>query len=112
LNRVFENDTLAIYNEQLEGMVNISSIKKENISQFILSLTITMRDHRSQETVQVVYESHLFENNLLVLQENINKDRESYTIPAWDSQRRPHLKSTVTPLKNLVLRDNRNLFLI
>jgi DNA replication and repair protein RecF len=30
----------------------------------------------SQETVQVVYESHLFENNLLVLlQENINKDR-------------------------------------
>jgi DNA replication and repair protein RecF len=74
LNRVFENDTLAIYNEQLEGMVNISSIKKF-ISQY-LSLTTITTITGSQETVQVVYESHLFENNLLVLlQENINKDR-------------------------------------
>jgi DNA replication and repair protein RecF len=63
----FENDTLAIYNEQLDGAVNISSIKKEFISQFI---SLTSPRSGSQETVQVVYESHLFENNLLVLKQH------------------------------------------
>jgi DNA replication and repair protein RecF len=78
LNRVFENDTLSIYNEQLEGYgKSIFEKRKEFISQFI---PIFNYHHHaitgSQETVQLVYESHLFENNLLtLLQENINKDR-------------------------------------
>jgi DNA replication and repair protein RecF len=67
LNRVFENDTLAIYNEQLDGYgKHIFDKRKEFISQFI---PIFNYHHHaitgSQETVQVVYESHLFENNLL-----------------------------------------------
>jgi DNA replication and repair protein RecF len=58
-------------------MENLFSKKKEFIAQFILfSIHITMPYTGSQETVQLVYESHLFENNLLtLLQENINKDR-------------------------------------
>jgi DNA replication and repair protein RecF len=44
LNRVFENDTLAIYNEQLEG-VNISSIKERNsyLNLYLSLTTITTR---------------------------------------------------------------------
>jgi DNA replication and repair protein RecF len=50
--------------------------RKEFISQFIPIFNYHHAITGSQETVQVVYESHLFENNLLVLlQENINKDR-------------------------------------
>jgi hypothetical protein len=80
-------------------MVNISSIKKEFISQFIPIFNYHHHAITGSQEVQVVYESHLFENNLLVLlQENINKDRVlHYT--SGHSQRRPHLKSTVTPLK-------------
>lgn len=78
LNRVFENDTLSIYNEQLNGFgAYIFEKRKEFIAEFI---PIFNTHHHaitgSQETVQLVYESHLFENNLLtLLQENINKDR-------------------------------------
>ena len=78
LNHVFENDTLSIYNEQLNGYGNyIFDKRKEFIEQFI---PIFNKHHQaitgSQETVQLVYESHLFEKDLLtLLQENINKDR-------------------------------------
>ena len=78
LNHVFENDTLSIYNEQLNGFGNyIFEKRKEFIEQFI---PIFNKHHQaitgSQETVQLVYESHLFEKDLLaLLQENINKDR-------------------------------------
>lgn len=78
LNRVFENDTLSIYNEQLDGYGKfIFEKRKEFIAQFI---PIFNSHHHaitgSQETVQLVYESHLFDKNLLtLLQENINKDR-------------------------------------
>ena len=78
LNHVFDTDTLSIYNEQLNGFGDsIFEKRKEFIEQFI---PIFNRHHQaitgSQETVQLVYESHLFENNLLILlQENINKDR-------------------------------------
>ena len=78
LNYVFETDTLSIYNEQLDAFWKyIFEKRKEFIEQFI---PIFNHHHQaitgSQETVQLVYESHLFENDLLtLLQENINKDR-------------------------------------
>src|SRR3970282_2492019 len=78
LNYFFDNDTLSIYNEQLATFGKyIFEKRKEFIEQFI---PIFNTHHQaitgSQETVQLVYESHLFENNLLtLLAENINKDR-------------------------------------
>lgn len=78
LNHVFENDTLSIYNEQLNGYAKtIFEKRKEFISQFI---PIFNTHHQaitgSQETVQLVYQSHLFDNDLLtLLEQNINKDR-------------------------------------
>ena len=78
LNRVFENDTLAIYNEQLDGLgQHIFEKRKEFITDF---LPIFNKYHQiitdSSETVQLVYESHLSEKTTLqLLEENINKDR-------------------------------------
>jgi DNA replication and repair protein RecF len=78
LNHLFENDTLSIYNEQLNTYATtIFKKRKEFIDQFI---PIFNQHHQSitgsQETVQLVYQSHLFENNLTtLLEENINKDR-------------------------------------
>jgi DNA replication and repair protein RecF len=78
LNHVFETDTLSIYNEQLNGFGNyIFEKRKQFIEAFV---PVFNRHHEAitggQETVQLVYESHLFENNLLqLLQDNINKDR-------------------------------------
>ncbi|WP_026713410.1 DNA replication/repair protein RecF [Flavobacterium daejeonense] len=78
LNHVFDNDTLSIYNEQLNEFGQyIFEKRKAFIAEFI---PIFSKHHHtitdSQESVQLVYESHLFENNLLnLLQENINKDR-------------------------------------
>ena len=78
LNHVFDNDTLTIYNEQLNGFAHyIFEKRKSFIETFI---PIFNAHHQaitgSQETVQLVYESHLFENDLVtLLQENLNKDR-------------------------------------
>jgi DNA replication and repair protein RecF len=78
LNHVFDNDTLSIYNEQLSGFAqSIFEKRKSFIQEFI---PIFNKHHQaitdSQETVQLVYESHLFDNDLAtLLQENINKDR-------------------------------------
>jgi DNA replication and repair protein RecF len=78
LNHVFDNDTLSIYNEQLnEFAQSIFEKRKSFIAEFI---PIFNKHHQaitdSQETVQLVYESHLFENDLLtLLQENLSKDK-------------------------------------
>ncbi|PWA07221.1 DNA replication/repair protein RecF [Flavobacterium psychrotolerans] len=78
LNHVFENDTLSIYNEQLNGLGHrIFEKRKQFLEDFI---PIFNQHHQaitgSEETVQLVYESQLYEKNLLtLLQENINKDR-------------------------------------
>jgi DNA replication and repair protein RecF len=112
LNRVFENDTLAIYNEQLDGYgKHIFDKRKEFISQFIPIFNHHHAITGSQETVQVVYESHLFENNLLVLlQENINKDRVLHYTSVGTHKDDLSFEIDGHPIKNLVLRDNRNLF--
>jgi DNA replication and repair protein RecF len=78
LNHVFDNDTLSIYNEQLnEFAQSIFEKRKSFIEEFI---PIFNKHHQaitdSQETVQLVYESHLFGNDLLtLLQENLPKDK-------------------------------------
>ncbi|MFH7018097.1 DNA replication/repair protein RecF [Flavobacterium sp. FlaQc-47] len=78
LNHVFDNDTLSIYNEQLNSYgKSIFEKRKDFLEQFI---PIFNEHHKtitgSEETVQLVYESNLFEKDLLtLLQENINRDR-------------------------------------
>ncbi|MBC7607858.1 MAG: DNA replication and repair protein RecF [Burkholderiales bacterium] len=78
LNHVFENDTLSIYNEQLSGLGHaIFEKRKDFLADFI---PIFNQHHQaitgSQETVQLVYESQLSAHSLLLLlQENISKDR-------------------------------------
>ncbi len=78
VNRVFETDTLSIYNEQLNALGHtIFEKRKHFINDFI---PIFNKHHQSitgsEETVQLVYESSLHENNFLnLLEENINKDR-------------------------------------
>ena len=78
LNHVFENDTLSIYNEQLNQLgQSIFEKRKEFLNDFI---PIFNQHHQeitsSNETVQLVYESHLFENNTkTLLEENLAKDR-------------------------------------
>jgi DNA replication and repair protein RecF len=78
LNHTFDKDTLSIYNEQLHDFGQyIFEKRKAFIADFI---PIFNTHHHaitdSQETVQLVYQSHLFEKDLLtLLQENTNKDR-------------------------------------
>ena len=78
LNQVFETDTLSIYNQQLDELGKIIFEKrKEFLADFV---PIFNKHHQtitgSAETVQLVYESQLFEKDLLqLLQESINKDR-------------------------------------
>ncbi len=78
LNHVFENDTLSIYNEQLNQLgQSIFEKRKQFLNDFI---PIFNYHHQvitsSNETVQLVYESHLFDNDTkTLLEENLSKDR-------------------------------------
>ncbi|MGL2966262.1 DNA replication/repair protein RecF [Flavobacterium sp. XGLA_31] len=78
LNHVFEKDTLSIYNEQLDALgQSIFEKRKQFLTDFI---PIFNQYHQqitnSAETVQLVYQSDLFEKNTLtLLEENISKDR-------------------------------------
>lgn len=78
LNHTFDSETLSIYNQQLDGLgKSIFEKRKEFITAF---LPIFNKHHKtitgSEETVQLVYESHLFDNNLLsLLEESLIKDR-------------------------------------
>jgi DNA replication and repair protein RecF len=78
LNQVFETDTLSIYNQQL---VELGKIIFEKRKEFLADFVPIFNKHHqtitgSAETVQLVYESQLFEKDLLqLLQESINKDR-------------------------------------
>lgn len=78
LNHVFENETLLIYNEQLNELGQLIFEKRTSfLSDFI---PIFNKHHQaitdSAETVQLVYQSSLAEKNLLaLLAENITKDR-------------------------------------
>ncbi|MCF6128933.1 DNA replication and repair protein RecF [Flavobacterium sp. AS60] len=78
LNHVFETDTLSIYNEQLNTLGQfIFEKRKKFLADFIPIFNNYHRDiTNSAETVQLVYQSDLFEKDTLtLLEENINKDR-------------------------------------
>lgn len=78
LNHVFEKDTLSIYNEQLHDLGNVIFEKRQKfLAEFI---PIFNKYHQavtdSAETVQLVYQSDLFEKDTLaLLEENLSKDR-------------------------------------
>ena len=78
LNHVFETDTLSIYNEQLNTLGQfIFEKRKKFLTDFI---PIFNKYHfeiaNAAETVQLVYQSDLFEKDTLtLLEENISKDR-------------------------------------
>jgi DNA replication and repair protein RecF len=78
LNHVFETDTLSIYNEQLDALgQSIFEKRRQFIEEF---LPFFNKHHHaitgSEETVQLVYESHLFEGSTLtLLEQNLAKDR-------------------------------------
>ena len=78
LNHVFEIDTLSIYNEQLNTLGEFIFEKRKKF--LIDFIPIFNNYHReitnSAETVQLVYQSNLFEKDTLtLLEENISKDR-------------------------------------
>ena len=78
LNHVFENDTLSIYNEQLNSLgESIFEKRKKFLIDFIPIFNNYHHEiTNSAETVQLVYQSNLFEKDTLtLLEENINKDR-------------------------------------
>ena len=78
LNHVFENDTLSIYNEQLNALGRfIFEKRKKFLVDFIPIFNNYHREiTNSAETVQLVYQSDLFEKDTLtLLEENISKDR-------------------------------------
>ncbi|MCG2611174.1 DNA replication/repair protein RecF [Flavobacterium sp. SM15] len=78
VNYTFDNDTLSIYNEQLHELgTTIFEKRKQFLDDFI---PIFNKHHQaitnSAETVQIVYESQLFEKPLLELfDEFLSKDR-------------------------------------
>ncbi len=78
LNRVFETDTLEIYNEQLNSLGH-TIFEKRKV--FLDEFTPIFNHYykaisNAQESVRLVYESQLFEKDLkTLLIENINKDR-------------------------------------
>lgn len=78
LNHVFEIDTLSIYNEQLNHLGQaIFEKRKSFLADFIPIFNQYHQDiTNSAETVQLVYQSDLFENDTLtLLEQNIMKDR-------------------------------------
>jgi len=78
LNHVFENDTLSIYNEQLNSLGKSIFEKRQR---FLVDFIPTFNKYHqeitnSAETVQLVYQSDLFEkDSLTLLEENLSKDR-------------------------------------
>ncbi len=78
INAVFDNETLSIYNEQLDVLGNFIHQKRR---EFIANFTPIFNEFYSiisggNERVNLVYESQLFERDLLsLLQENLAKDR-------------------------------------
>ena len=78
LNHVFENDTLSIYNEQLNNLGKIIFDKREHF--LVDFIPIFNKYHQeitnSSETVQLIYQSDLFEKDTItLLEENLSKDR-------------------------------------
>lgn len=78
INQAFDKDTLSIYDQQLSEMGNFLHQKR---TEFLKDFTPIFYKYHSiisgnNEQVNLIYESQLFENDLLsLLQENLPKDR-------------------------------------
>lgn len=81
LNHTFENDTLSIYNEQLDRLGHEIFEKRQVFLEAFIPI-FNAHHHAitgSEEAVQLVYESQLREDSLLrLLEENLAKDRILY----------------------------------
>jgi DNA replication and repair protein RecF len=78
LNRVFDKETLSIYNEQLNDLgQSIFEKRKDFLEKFIPIFNNYYKEiSDDSETVQLVYQSDLHDKNTLtLLDENLNKDR-------------------------------------
>lgn len=78
LNRVFDKDTLTIYDEQLNGLgQSIFEQRKQFLADFIpIFNQYHQKITESTDSVQLVYQSDLFEKDTLtLLTENLAKDR-------------------------------------
>jgi len=78
LNHVFENDTLSIYNEQLNVLGQAIFAKRKHFLEDFIPIFNQYHQEitNSAETVQLVYQSDLFENDTLaLLEQNLPKDR-------------------------------------
>jgi DNA replication and repair protein RecF len=78
LNHVFDKETLAIYNEQLNDLgQSIFEKRKDFLEKFIPIFNNYYKEiSDDSETVQLVYQSDLHDKNTLtLLEENLNKDR-------------------------------------
>jgi len=78
LNHVYENDTLSIYNEQLNNLGQLIFDKRQRF--LVDFIPIFNKYHQeitnSSETVQLIYQSDLFEKDIItLLEENLSKDR-------------------------------------
>jgi DNA replication and repair protein RecF len=77
-NKVFEEDTLEIYNEQLANFGKKIHVKRAQFLQDFIPIFNDFYQNisESSETVQLNYESQLEDQDLIkLLKENINKDR-------------------------------------
>jgi DNA replication and repair protein RecF len=78
LNHVFEKDTLSIYNEQLDVLGKAIFEKRKKFLEAFIPIFNQYHQEisNSAETVQLVYQSDLFEKDTLtLLEENLSKDR-------------------------------------
>jgi DNA replication and repair protein RecF len=78
LNHVFEKETLHIYDEQLNDLGQVIFEKRKSfLEKFIPIFNHYYQEiSNNSENVQLVYQSDLFEKNMLpLLAENINKDK-------------------------------------
>ncbi len=78
LNNTFDGETLSIYNEQLNEFADYIFNARKNFLETFIPIFKNAYEVISggKETVNLAYESHLFENNLkTLLEQNLNKDK-------------------------------------
>src|SRR5690606_22259864 len=78
LNNTFDSETLSIYNEQLNEFADYIFKARKDFLEIFIPIFKNAYEVISggKETVNLVYESHLFDNDLkTLLEQNLNKDR-------------------------------------
>lgn len=115
LNHTFENDTLTIYNEQLHQLAQpIFEKRKKFIAEFI---PIFNHHHQAitnqSETVNINYDSHLFESDTLsLLSANLQKDRALHYTSTGIHKDDLHFEIEGYPIKKFGSQGQQKSFLI